>query len=93
MLLEVECKERDNKGTFLGFLDRATSHLDKFKTLLQVNAFHSVIDNLIEVFDLSISVNWPLILILSIFIAIASFFIMNIVKDNVVAIGEVKDSH
>lgn len=87
LLLKVKGKERDNESTFFGLLYWTTSYFNKFQTFLQVNALYSIIDYLIEVFDLSVSVDGTLILDL------VSVFIMNIVKNHIVSICEMENSH
>lgn len=87
MLLKVEGEKGDNKSSLFGFLHWTTANLNKLETFLQVYAFDSIINDLIEVFDLSIGVNWALILDL------IAIFIMNVVQNHVVPVGEMKYSH
>jgi hypothetical protein len=64
-----------------------TSDFYEFQTFLQINALYSIIDDLIKVFDLGVSVEWSLILDL------IPIFIVHIVKDHIVTISEMEDSH
>lgn len=87
LLLKVKSKKRDNESSLFGLLYWTTSYFNKFQTFLQVNALYSIIDNLIEVFDLSVCVDGTLILDL------VPVFIMNIVKNHIVSICEMENSH
>ena len=62
LLLKEEGEKRDDESALFGFLDGTTSDFNKFETFLQVNTLYSIIDNLIEVLDLSVSVEWALVL-------------------------------
>ena len=57
LLLEVESQKTDDQSAFLGFLDTSASHFNKLQALLQLYVFVPVVDNLIEIFDLCVSVN------------------------------------
>ena len=57
LLLEVESQKTYDQSTFLGFLDTPASHFNKLQALLQLYVFVPVVDNLIEIFNLCVSVN------------------------------------
>lgn len=87
LLLEIESEKGNNKRAFFGFLDWTTSNLDELQTLLQINTFYSVIYYLVEIFNLGVSVDWPLAL------KLIAIFIMDIVQDDIMAISEMENSH
>jgi hypothetical protein len=62
LLLKEEGEKGNDESALFGFLHRTTSDFNKFETFLQVNTLYSIIDNLIEVLDLSVSVDWALVL-------------------------------
>jgi hypothetical protein len=62
LLLKEVGKKGDDKSALFGFLHRTTSDFNKFETFLQVDTLYSIIDNLVEVLDLSVSVEWALVL-------------------------------
>ncbi len=87
LLLEIESEKGYNKRAFFGFLDGTTSYLDELQTLLQINTFDSVIYYLVEIFNLGVSVDWPLAL------KLIAIFIVDIVQDYIMAISEMENSH
>lgn len=87
LLLEKESEKGDNERTLFCFLHRTTSDFDELQTLLQVNTFDSVIYYLVEIFDLGVSVDRPLVLDL------IAIFVVNIVQDHIMAISEMENSH